>query len=299
MFVAGAALVVAAIAVALALKTRPMPMAASTVDLSPLTQRLDRIDAAMAALGQRVDIVAAEARQAGVKAAQAVEAAAARPAESASSVPPIDLAPIEGRLAGLERTLADVARRAATIAEAERRLSEVEKMAKTERQTDAAAVAALRLGEVLASGRPYKAELALLSGMAGIEAELRTLQPRAETGIPSRAILLERFPAVAAAAARSADRGDDAWSQVVAKARSLVQVRRMTPGEDLDGRLAQAELALKSGDLGRALAATETLPEGAAQALAAWRADAKARYDAEGALERISQALAAGTARSG
>ena len=305
LFIAAAALIVAVIAGALAMKPRPVPMAASTpaaapsVDLAPLTQRLDRIEATIATLGQRVDAAAAEAKQAGTKAAAAADAAAARPAETAPASPPVDLAPIEQRLAGLERTLTDVARRAAGIADTERRLSEVEKMAKAERQADMGAVSVLRLGEALASGRPYKAELALLSGVAGIEAELGTLQPRAEIGIPSRAALLERFPAAAAAASRNAGRGDDAWSQMMAKARGLVQVRRMTPGEDLDGRLAQAEVALKSGDLGRALAATETLPEGAAQALAAWRADAKARLDAERALERISQALAAGAARSG
>jgi uroporphyrinogen-III synthase len=295
LYLAAAALVVAVIAGALAITPRSPATSAPTVDLSPLMQRLDSIETTIAGLGRRLDGVAAEASQAGAKA----DAAASRPSEAAPAAPPVDLRPLEARLAGLERSLADVARRAASIAEAERRLAEVEKAAKAERSVDAAAVTALRLGEALASGRPYKAELALLSSTPGIEAEIRTLQTRAETGIPSRAALLERFPAAAAAAARNADRGDDAWSQMMAKARGLVQVRRMTPGEDLDGRLAQAELALKGGDLGRALAATEKLPEGATQALAAWRADARARYDAERALERISQTLAASAARSG
>jgi len=341
LFVAVAALVVAVIAGALAMKPRTVPVTSSapanapvaqTVDLSPLTQRIEAIESSLATLGQRLDGIAGQAREADAK-ADAATAAVARPGEAALTRPPVDLAPLEKRvtdlerspvdlvplekritdlerspvdlapleqrLTGLERTLADVARRAASIAEAEKRLTEVERVARADRQVDTAAVTTLRLGEALSSGRPYKAELALLSRTPGIEAEIRTLQARAETGIPSRAALLERFPAVAAAAARNADRGDDAWSQMMAKARGLVQVRRMTPGEDLDGRLAQAELALKNGDLGRALVATERLPEGAAQAIAPWRADALARFEAERALDRISQALAAGAARAG
>ncbi len=297
---AAAAVIAAAIAGTL-IMTRQKPAtvaAAPAVDLAPLTQRLDRIEAAVAALGQRVDGVATEARQAGVKASAAAEAAAARPADAASAMP-VDLSPIEKRLAGLEQSLAEVGRRAAGAADAERRLAEVERLAKVERNVDTAALAALKLGEALAAGRPYKAELALLSGTPGIEAEVRALMTRAETGVPSRVALIERFPAAAAAAARNADRGDDLWSQAIAKLNGLVQVRRIAPGDDLDGRLAKAEILLKGGDLPGALAAVDGLPEGAAKALASWRADALARLEAERALEKATQTLAARPGRAG
>ncbi len=268
---------------------------AGSVDLSPVLQRLDKIEASVASLGQRVEGVAAEARQAGAKASVAAEAASSRPAEA--SAPSIDLGPIEKKLGALEQSIADVSRRATVAADTEKRLAEVERLAKAERNVDAAALAALKLGDALGAGRPYKAELALLANTPGIEAEVKTLMTHAETGMPSRATLTERFPAAAAAAARNADRGDDLLSQAIAKLKGLVQIRRVAPGDDLDGRLARAELLLKAGDLPGALAALDGLPDGAAKALASWRADAQARLDAERALDRATQALA--TPRAG
>ena len=50
---------------------------------------------------------------------------------------------------------------------------------------------------------------ALFANTPGIEAEMKTLMIHAETGVPSRATLIERFPPAATAAARNADRGDD------------------------------------------------------------------------------------------
>ena len=52
-------------------------------------------------------------------------------------------------------------------------------------------------------------------------------------------------------------------------------------------------------DLAGALASLQSLPEGAGRALAGWRADAEARVAAERALDRMTQALAAGLARAG
>lgn len=295
--IAATAIVAAAAIAATIVLTREKPaMVAAPVDLSPVLQRLDRIEASVAALGQRVDGVAGEARQAGAKASAAAEAAAARPADTPAAVP-VDLGPIEQKLAGLERALADVSRRATASSDTEKRLAEVERLAKAERNVDAAALAALKLGDALNAGRPYKAELALFANTPGIEAEVKILMARAETGVPSRASLVGRFAAAAAAAARDADRGDDLLSQAIAKLKGLVQIRRLAPGDDLDGRLASAEMLLKAGDLAAALAALDGLPEGAARALAPWRADAQARLEAERALDRATLAVA--TARAG
>ncbi len=274
---------------------KPATVAASA-DLSPVLQRLDKIESSVVALGQRVDGVANDARQAGAKASAAAEAASARPAEASPSAP-ADLGPIERKLGALEQSIAEVSRRATAAADTEKRLAEVERLARAERNVDAAALAALKLGDALNAGRPYKAELALFANTPGIEAEVRTLMTRAETGVPSRASLIERFPAAAAAAARNADRGDDLLSQALAKLKGLIQIRRVAPGDDLDGKLARAELLLKSGDLAGTLAALDGLPEGAAKALGPWRADAQARLDAERALDRATQALA--TPRAG
>jgi uroporphyrinogen-III synthase len=296
--IAATAIVAAAAIAAAIVLTREKPATVAVpVDLSPVLQRLDRIEASVAALGQRVDGVAGEARQAGAKASAAAEAAAARPADAPTGAAPVDLGPIEQKLAGLERALADVSRRATASSDTEKRLAEVERLAKAERNVDAAALAALKLGDALNAGRPYKAELALLANTPGIEAEVKILMARAETGVSSRASLVERFPAAAAAAARDADRGDDLLSQAIAKLKGLVQIRRVAPGDDLDGRLASAEMLLKAGDLAAALAVLDGLPEGAVRALAPWRADAQARLEAERALDRATLAVA--TARAG
>ena len=298
------------------------PAPATSAALVQLAQRLDRLDAATATLVQRLEGVAAEAERAGTKATAAGDAAQARPTEAAPARP-TDLGPVEKRLAALEQTLADLSRRTAThaemeprlaaversaadlarfagiVADAERRLAEVERLTRADRRLDAAALAALKLGDALNAGRSYKAELALLAGVPAVEAETKILGARAESGVPTRAVLAERFQAAAAAAARAGATGDGLRDQAIAKLKGLVSIRRLQPGDDLDGRLARAELALSNGDLAAAVAALDGLPEGATRALAPWRADAEARLAAERALDRAIQALAAGLARAG
>ena len=117
--------------------------------------------------------------------------------------------------------------------------------------------------------------------------------------MPTRAVLAERFQSAAAAASRAGVPGGSLWDQAIAKLKGLVSIRRLRPGDDVDGRLARAELALDNGDLAAAVAALDGLPEGPAVALASWRADAEARLAAERALDRAIQALAASLARAG
>lgn len=346
------------------------PATATSAYLVQLAQRLDKLDTATAALGQRLDGVAAEAERAGAKATAAGAAAQARPADASSS-PPADLGPIETRLATLEQSIADLSRRAAdsgslepriaaversaadlsrraagaaeleprlaaveqsavdlarrtathaemeprlaaverataelsrlagVVSDAERRLAEVERLTRVDRRLDAAALAALKVGDALNAGRPYKAELALLAGVAAVEAEAKILGQRAESGVPTRAVLTERFQTAAAAASRASAPGGDLWDRAIARLKGLISIRRLQPGDDVDGRLARAELALNNGDLAAAVAALDGLPEGPARALAPWRADAEARLAAERALDRAIQALAAGLARAG
>ena len=324
----------------------PAPAPATSASLVQLAQRLDRLDAATATLGQRLDGVAAEAERAGAKATAAGDAVQARPADAAPS-PPTDLGPVERRLAVLEQTLADLSRRmagsaafeaklgaieqsvadlarravanaeieprlaaversaadlaklAGIVTDTERRLAEVERLTRADRRLDAAALAALKVGDALNAGRPYRAELALLAGVPAVETDMKILSLRAESGVPTRAVLAERFQAAAAAASRAGVPGGSLWDQAIAKLKGLVSIRRLRPGDDVDGRLARAELALDNADLAAAVAALDGLPEGPAAALASWRADAEARLAAERALDRAIQALAAGLARAG
>lgn len=317
--------------------TAPVAAPATSAYLLQLAQRLDKLDTATTALGLRLDGVATETERAGAR-VRPTEGAPAAPTDlgpvetrlGALEQTLADLsrrvtanAALEPRLAGIEQSTADLARRTAAtaemeprlatversaadlaklasiVADAERRLAEVERLTRADRRLDAAALAALKLGDALNAGRPYKAELALLAGVPAVEAEEKILALRAESGVPTRTVLAERFQAAAAAASRAAAPGGDLWDQAIAKLKGLVSIRRLQPGDDLDGRLARAELALNNGDLAAAVAALDGLPEGAARALASWRADAEARLAAERALDRAIQALAAGLARAG
>jgi uroporphyrinogen-III synthase len=307
------------------------------VDLAPLTQRVERVETALADLGRRLDAVSAEAKQ------SAALRLVQPPSPIGAAPPSVDLLPLESRLAALERGLselpkpvspetgvaplderlktverstaelaarplvsgltdrlalveqsvAELGKRPAVAPEVERRLAEAERLASVERRLQAAALAALRLGDAVRSGRPYAAELTLVAGVPEAAAEIKVLESRAATGIATRATLAERFAVLAPGAARAAEPPADLWDQALARLKGLVSIRRLAPGDDVDGRLARAELALASGDLAAAVAALDGLPAPVAQALASWRADAEARLAAEQALDRLNLALAA------
>ncbi len=258
-------------------------------DLGPVEKRLAVLEQTLAELSRRLAGGAAiEAKLGAIE--QSVADLARRAAANAE---------MEPRLAAVERSAADLMKLAGIVADAERRLAEVERLTRADRRLDAAALAALKVGDALNAGRPYRAELALLAGVPAVEADVKILSLRAESGVPTRAVLAERFQAAAAAASRAGAPGGSLWDQAIAKLKGLVSIRRLRPGDDVDGRLARAELALDNGDLAAAVAALDGLPEGPAAALASWRADAEARLAAERALDRAIQALAAGLARAG
>jgi hypothetical protein len=82
----------------------------------------------------------------------------------------------------------------------------------------------------------------------------------------------------------------ESWSDRVANfVRTQVGVRALTPrdGNDPDAILSRAEAALTVGDLAQALAELATLPVPAQDALAAWRAQAQLRLDAQAVLQAL------------
>ena len=118
----------------------------------------------------------------------------------------------------------------------------------------------------------------------------------AETGVPTRAQLLERFPDAARAAlaeARSAGEGGETSASVGGFLRAQLGVRSLEPreGDDPDAILSRAEAALAEGRLRDALAEIETLPEDARAAMSGWAAEAAARRDALAAAEALSAQL--------
>ena len=103
--------------------------------------------------------------------------------------------------------------------------------------------------------------------------------------------LSARFPEAANAIVRATPASDDPdWiDETVGKLSRLVTIRRTGGAIDpasLDGRLVEAETALKFGDLGRAIAIVEALMRETDEAgsAAPWLRDARARREADAAL---------------
>ena len=156
----------------------------------------------------------------------------------------------------------------------------------------------LAIGELtaaLGSSRSFMPVLDTFRGIAGddpaFESALARLAPFAATGVPTIDGLLVRFPEAANAIARAAPATEDAdWiDETVTRLSQLVTIRKTSGAIDpqsLDGRLVEAELALATGDLGRAIAIVEATMPGAAEAAStqAWLRDARARQEADDAL---------------
>lgn len=115
----------------------------------------------------------------------------------------------------------------------------------------------------------------------------------AETGAPTRAMLIEGFPVAARAALAAARAEAGEGASVTGFLRSQLGVRSLTPreGDDADAVLSRAEAALVQGRISDALAELEALPEGAREAMADWAAEAKSRADALAAAEALSAAM--------
>ena len=194
----------------------------------------------------------------------------------------------------------------AALAEVNARLARFEAEAAQQAAADGHLVTlVLATGELtaaLGSSRPFALALDTFLGIAGedpeIEGALARLAPFAATGVPTLDGLSARFPEAANAIVRATPAGDESgWiDETVTKLSQLVTIRRTGGAIDsasLDGRLVEAETALKAGDLGRAIAIVEPLIRDAAEAGSAepWLRDARARREADAALTGLVATL--------
>jgi len=156
----------------------------------------------------------------------------------------------------------------------------------------AASVLALaELVRVSESDAPFENELAALRALTPAP-ELDDLSHYAN-GVPTRAMLVDRFPNAADAilAAERNAHATDWLSKLWASFENLVSVRRVgnVKGSGTEARVARAEFDLKSGDLDGAAGELEALKGPAHDAAQSWLADAKARL----AITRDTHALTA------
>ena len=150
----------------------------------------------------------------------------------------------------------------------------------------------MQLRDALGGSGPYATELGLLRDVVAGDAELSALTAplaaRAETGVPTLAQLAQGFAEVAGAivAAGAGDETDGMWSGVLRRLGDVVTVRPIgdVTGSGAGAVVARAEYRLAGDDLAGALAELDGLSDPAAEAAAAWRAEAEARLAADAAL---------------
>ncbi|HRO16269.1 MAG TPA: hypothetical protein PLL33_14775, partial [Paracoccus sp. (in: a-proteobacteria)] len=150
-----------------------------------------------------------------------------------------------------------------------------------------AATATAALAEALQTGTPHEAALAELTE-AGV-----TPDPALAVPVPALDELVASFDPAAREAVRAALRADSAQGQgsmIGNFLRAQTGARSVAPreGADADAVLSRAGDAVRHGDISRALAELDALPEPARPAMADWSARARAWADAQAALAALA-----------
>lgn len=255
-----------------------------------LAQRFDRLARQSEALANRVTSIEATERP-GVAAA------------------PPPTPPDDARLGELVRELEALKAETAALQQAlsnqVRHLAKLEalpapKPAPLPEQTIPAAFA-LAIGQLRAAtrgGEPFTAALAAMRRVAGQDSDalaaLAPLGPLADKGVPSTATLARRFPALAGKAVQAAgarppaDWIEAAWQRVS----HLVRIRPVgydVAGEGADAVIARAEIAVVADNFAQAVATLARLQGPAADTLAGWLGDARARLGVEESLDKLDR----------
>jgi hypothetical protein len=153
-------------------------------------------------------------------------------------------------------------------------------------------LAMLQLRDALQGSGPYDAPLTMLKNVAdddpALAEAIAPLERRASAGLPSLRELQASFPDVARriAAIEVGEEGEGWSAGVLRRVAEAVNLRPvgMVEGDAPTAVAARAEVKLNDGDLAGALAELDSLQGAAAEAAAAWRADAEARLAATRAL---------------
>jgi hypothetical protein len=263
---------------------RPAPAAVTAPSAPATAPQVDT--AALDALGARLEALEARLRERGEANASAAQSAtqsaqnatqtaqtAAQQAQSAAQATQT----IEARLAELDRRLAEVSRQA------------------TQRTSEASAsvkiAASTRLLDALREGAPYAPVLAALKSAGTDAAKLAPLEPYAQSGAPTGAVLRRDFAPVADRIRREtqqapASLGDRLWRMMD----KIVTVRPIDEAgtEGIPGGLARIDEALARGALKDAAAAWDALPEPARRASEDFARRLKQRAAADDAARTLS-----------
>jgi hypothetical protein len=181
------------------------------------------------------------------------------------------------------------------VARFEARLSHIESL------RHAASVLALaRVSRAASDSRPFRQEFEALEAVAPADPAVPALRPFADTSVPTLAMLARSFPQAArnAIAAERTALADGFWDRLWARIRNQFSIRRivMEPGEDSESRLGRAQIALTEGNLARTVAEVEGLRGAAAESIAPWLRQARARLTIETAVDGMEQRVLQGLA---
>ncbi|PBC05818.1 mitofilin family membrane protein [Mesorhizobium sp. WSM3860] len=218
--------------------------------------------------------------------------------QKAGSAAPVDLAPLNEKLAGLDalvKSAGDAAKAAdSRIATLEQSVSQLS--GKVEAQASqpkiALAIAASALKAALDRGAPFATELDTFAAIAPNAPELNVLRGYAEKGVPTRATIASEADAAANAmveAATPVDRNAGFFQSLVSSAKSLVQVRPVgaVEGKGVPETVARIEVAVNQGDYAKAVAEYDTLPDASKAAGADFAGKLKARLEVERQIETL------------
>lgn len=241
--------------------------AGSAEALAGLDARIKTVETQVATLGQgggaEAEIAALNERIASLDAAvkSAVEAATAE----------------DGKIAALEQSVSSLA-------------SKVE--AQASQPKIALAIAASALKAAVDRGGPFSAELETFAAISPNAPELATLRVYAEKGVATRADIVAETDAAAnamIAAGKPVNPDAGIVERLVSSAESLIKVRPIgaVEGPGVPETVARMEMAIKQGDVARALAEYETLPDPVKAAGADFAGKLKARQDVEALVNQI------------
>jgi hypothetical protein len=210
----------------------------------------------------------------------------------AGSAAPVDLGPLNEKLAGLDTLVksADEATKAqdGRLTALEQSVSQLS--GKVEAQAGqpkiALAIAASALKSALERGAPFSAELETFAAISPDAPQLAALRTYAEKGVPTRAEIGSQADAAAnamVAAATPVDENAGLLQNLLSSAESLVKVRPIgaVEGAGAPETVARMEVAVNQGDYAKALSEYDTLPQAAKAAGADFAGKLKARIEVE------------------
>jgi hypothetical protein len=212
--------------------------------------------------------------------------------------------------AGLAALTAANERLRQTVSALRERLAKLEQAVRQSMRTrrsggtaDGLILAAGQLRQTVLAGRPYEAPLTALAALADQDEALLpaigALKPFAKGGVVTRRALSDQFSALTRVVLR-ADQKDGGgflqrtWQRIS----SLVTVRRVgeVAGVETDAILARTERRLAADELAAAIKLMDGLDGPAGAAARAWLDRAKARLEAEAALETMQAQIIAAMA---